>query len=1370
MPKTRGQLLKKKLSQTKQKVKKSEQSETENSSGSEESSYLESESEKTNESSKIVKLSTQVLEKFNFKSSQQNRKMDFKVPSHLVMDGNLSENFKKFQQRFEIYMCASESDKKPETVKIAILLNLIGDDAVDVFYTFPDEKVKTLESILKEFELYCNPKKDEVYERFKLYNRTQKEEETFDHFLTDVKRLASTCEFHEDELNKVIRDRIIFGIRSKSCQEKLLAVGNISLEDTIKKCRLFDIDKSRLEVVQNTKEHEAKEQSGSSSINIIKKGPSSNFNKFNSSYKNKFETKNQKHNPNQISNYNFPSKQDQYTKGYECCERCHKQHPPNKCPAFGKVCLKCNLKNHFAYACRTKKVNELSIQNSNENDQMDCIDNPDENETNFFIYDISTRKQNCWMESITVESTPISFKLDTGAEVNVLPTSYFTRLETNKQVRPCLRTLEAFGGELIRPKYSIVLTCSTSNKSLDQEFFIVDKNTVPILGIIACEKLGLIKRANVNTIQDPKPRVLEQNRDIFTGIGKFPIKCHLQIDNTVSPSVKPPRRLPATLIEPVKKALNELESTGIIKKVHSPKGWVSNLIIVEKSNKQIRVCLDPRDLNKALKPEKFLIPKFEEIRDKLCGMKFFSVLDLKHGFWQVELDEISSEYCTFSSPFGFFKFTRLPFGISVAPEIFQKYTYQNFSTLPGTFVYIDDLIVFGKDEREHDINLNLAFKKAREIGVKFNENKFQYKMKSVKYIGHIFSELGIAPDPDRVKAILNLENPSNKKELQSILGMINYVRSFIPNLAQISESLRELLKNNNDFVWLDSHTNTLNKIKQIISHAPILKMFDSLKPIVLQCDASKSGIGCCLMQSGAPLSFASRSLSSSEVGYAQIEKELLAITFACNKFHHYIYGRPITVQTDHKPLVNICKKELDKIYCTRLQRMKLKLIKYNLNVVYVPGKFLHIADLLSRSYLKTEMNNEEEDFNEVIHSLNISDYRKEQLKFETENDKVLAKLKTILKNKWPTSINKIDTNLKKFYEVRNDLFLEEDIIFLNDKIVVPLSLQKEYLDILHEDHLGINKTSKRAQSLVFWLTLNKDIENLVNNCSICQKHRSSERKEPIIQHVIPKLPFLKLGMDILDFANHPYLVLVDYYSKWLEIIELKNKSSLEIIKNLKNIFSTHGIPQEIIADNSPFNCAACLLFARENGIKLTFSSPYYPKSNGLAEKFVGIAKNLLRKSQASKTDINIALLEYRNTPLSGMQYSPAQLLFNRRVRTKVPIHDKLLAPEIPTNVEDSIQKSKNEIQNHFNKTSYIKRDFSSNESVWMQKPDKKWYPGKILYKCQEPRSYMVKLNEGGRYRRNKVHIRKRFHNTITPQREFVIPSYDRKVHNTRSRT
>lgn len=561
--------------------------------------------------------------------------------------------------------------------------------------------------------------------------------------------------------------------------------------------------------------------------------------------------------------------------------------------------------------------------------------------------------------------------------------------------------------------------------------------------------------------------------DLFKGLGKFDTPYKILLKENSNPVAHAARRVPFAIINRLKLKLDELEKKKIIEKSDSYSEWVHNMVIVEKKDKSLRLCIDPGELNACILDESFPIPTLDELISVLKGVKYFSVLDLKDGFWHVELDKNSQDLCTFATPFGNYKFIRMPFGIKSGPKVFQKMNFGIFGDILNVFIYMDDVLIIGKTKEEHDKALLAVLERARQKNVRFNIHKMKISVGKVKYLGHEFSEDKIEPDRERIKAIEQMGQPKSKKDLQKFLGVVNYVRSFITNLSELTAPLRELLKKNVIFNWTERQTNAFNLIKQQIVNAPILVPFDTSKEIQIQCDASKDGLGCCILQDKKPIAFASRSLSDSERNFSQIEKEFLSILFACKKFKFYTYGRTVKVVNDHKPLTSIIKKEIHKIPSSKLQSIRIKLLNFDIQLEYAPGKTIHIADYLSRYFMKSEKE-EETTLNENVLSINVSDGKKLEFQKETQNDSTLKILKEYCLNGWPTNKSKCEENAKFFYKIRNDIFLEDDILFFNEQIIIPTKMRKNVLEQLHEPHFGINKTKKRAKSTVYWPGMNVD--------------------------------------------------------------------------------------------------------------------------------------------------------------------------------------------------------------------------------------------------------------------------------------------------------
>lgn len=625
----------------------------------------------------------------------------------------------------------------------------------------------------------------------------------------------------------------------------------------------------------------------------------------------------------------------------------------------------------------------------------------------------------------------------------------------------------------------------------------------------------------------------------------------------------------------------------------------------------------------------------------------------------------------------------------------------------------------------------------------------------VKYLGHEFSEDKIEPDRERIKAIEQMGQPKSKKDLQKFLGVVNYVRSFITNLSELTAPLRELLKKNVIFNWTERQTNAFNSIKQQIVNAPILVPFDTSKEIQIQCDASKDGLGCCILQDKKPIAFASRSLSDSERNYSQIEKEFLSILFACKKFKFYTYGRTVKVVNDHKPLTSIIKKEIHKIPSSKLQNIRIKLLNFDIQLEYAPGKTIHIADYLSRYSMKNE-EEEETTLNENVLSINVSDDKKKEFQEETQNDSTLKVLKEYCKNGWPINKSKCAENAKFFFKMRNDIYLEDDILFFNEQIIIPTNMRKNILEQLHASHFGINKTKKRAKSTVYWPGMNVDIENMISKCHTCQINAPKNQKEPLIAHEIPNRPFEKLACDIFEFKGKDFLVVFDYYSKWIEMKQLKGKRAADVNANLLEVFSQHGIPHTIIADNVPFNSFECKEFAKSLDFKFETTSPTYPQSNGFSEKGVNICKNILKKAK-DMNEANLALLEYRSTPTKGMSHSPSQLCQNRILRTKIPTRLECFNKNMCEQAQKELKNKQEDAKKYYDRNSRPRNDFKENDKVYVWIKNR-WREGEITQLWHTPRSYVVATDDG-EYRRNSRDIKIR-HENINKQTNRTLSPHN----------
>ncbi|GFU17381.1 retrovirus-related Pol polyprotein from transposon opus [Nephila pilipes] len=312
------------------------------------------------------------------------------------------------------------------------------------------------------------------------------------------------------------------------------------------------------------------------------------------------------------------------------------------------------------------------------------------------------------------------------------------------------------------------------------------------------------------------------------------------------------------------------------------------------------------------------------------------------------------------------------FAVSVviisAPEVFQKRNQKLFGDIEGVEIYFDDIIVAEYDEDSHDAIMSKVLERAGSLNIKFNPDKLQYRVSEVKYVGQIISKSGVKPDPDHIKAIVAMPTPKSKTEVRRLLGMVNFLSRFIPNVSNVTAPLREIIHEIVEFNRGKEQELSFVNIKELLAKAPILKVFCASDEIIIQCDSSKDGLGSCLIQKGQPVSFVSRCLTNREKNYAQIEKELLAIVFSFEKHHNFVYGRKVAIQSDHKPLTAIVKKPMHKI-SSRMQRIILKLLKYDFEINYVPGNQMFIADTLSRAFPVNETVRDDPEMLNIVHTV-----------------------------------------------------------------------------------------------------------------------------------------------------------------------------------------------------------------------------------------------------------------------------------------------------------------------------------------------------------------------------------------------------------------
>ncbi|XP_055527227.1 uncharacterized protein K02A2.6-like [Wyeomyia smithii] len=719
--------------------------------------------------------------------------------------------------------------------KVSILLSVIGETARRKYFNFEAEQQVDPITALAAIKEKVVAKRNIIIDRLDFFLAGQLSHESIDDYSARLKTLAKLAKLGNLE-NELITFKIVTANRWSQLRTKMLSMTDITLMKAVDMYRAEEIAAKRsLDLAMSTPK--------TADVNKVNK--------------------------------------DKSVKGSLRCKFCGDRHEFSKgsCPALGKRCYKCNGKNHFGKVCkankrpqnrRSRRIKEVKDESSESNDATSSDDNTSSEESEEYeigkVFDSSDHSGSVLAKhdlKFANDWKSVTCEVDTGANTSLIGFSSLAKLSgiDNPPVQPSKLRLQSFGGGPINVLGQVKIPCRRNDRKYRLVLQVVDVDHRPLLSAKASRELGFVKFCKTVQFTQPKStappenllniyrieaqKIIDNHRDLFTGYGKFSGTVSLEIEKNVPPSIQPPRRIPVAMRNNLKKELEQLEKDGLIVKEASHTDWVSNLVIVQRPGSNgIRVCLDPVPLNKALKRLHLQVVTLDEILPELGQAKVFSTVDAKKGFWHVELDEASSKLTTFWTPYGRFRWTRLPFGIASAPEIFQLKLQEAIEGLDGVECIADDVLVYGSDH-------------------------------------------GLKPDETKVTAIREFPKPTNRKEVHRFIGMVNYL----------------------------------------------------------------SRLGAAIYQQDGVVGFASRTLTPAERNYAQIEKELLAILFACVRFDQLIVGNPkAVVKTDHRPLINIFQKPLLSAP-RRLQHMLLNLQRYNLSVMYVTGKDNVVADALSRAPL-----------------------------------------------------------------------------------------------------------------------------------------------------------------------------------------------------------------------------------------------------------------------------------------------------------------------------------------------------------------------------------------------------------------------------------
>ena len=748
--------------------------------------------------------------------------------------------------------------------------------------------------------------------------------------------------------------------------------------------------------------------------------------------------------------------------------------------------------------------------------------------------------------------------------------------------------------------------------------------------------------------------------------------------------------------------------------------------MVKKHNGSLRICANfSTGLNAALQQHHYPLPVPDDLFTTLNGGTYFAKLDLADAYLQIPVAQECRELLTINTHRGLFQYARLPFGIKTAPAIFQQIMDTILAGISGVATYLDDVLVVGSSHDELKSRTLTVLQRIQDAGFRLRPKKCQFFLHSVKYLGFIFDASGRHPDPENIRAIQQMPAPTDVSSLRSFLGMISYYSAFLPSLHDVRRPLNRLLEKDVAWNWSNDCESSFCRLKSMLSSNMLLTHYNPQLPIIIAADASQHGVGAVALHvfpdgSEKAVMHASRTLTSAETRYSQIEKEALALVFAVRRFHKLIYGRRFTLLTDHKPLLSIfgSKKGIPAHSANRLQRWAIVLLGYDFDIQYRRTESFGQADALSRligNHVPAEEDtiiaalSEEDDIStlQLTNAIRALPVTADDVRNATNDDSTIQEAITYVRSRWPSI--QLEGDLQHLANRRDSLCVVNDCLLFGDRVVIPTSLRSKVIRQFHSGHPGTNRMKSIARSYAYWPNMDRDIETYVKCCSHCQRAAKNPPKLSPIPWPETEKPWSRLHIDFAGPMNGvTYLVLVDSFSKWPEVIPVSPPSATRTISILNQVFSQHGLPDTIVTDNgSQFTSSQFRDFCTQNSITHIRSPPYHPQSNGQAERFVDTFKRALLKAReegASTEILQRFLFMYRTTPhdLLPNKLSPAEVLMGRKLRTT---HAAMTPKQSP---QSSLPPR------------YRKNPFEPGSKVYVRdyRPGTEpWKEGEILQKC-----------------------------------------------------
>ena len=1242
---------------------------------------------------------------------------------------------------------------------------------------------KTYAECITALTKHYSPKPSEVVLRYKFFTRRQQEGETIAQFVAGLRQLSDGCRF--TELENMLRDRLVVGCREPAIQRKLLSEAKLTFEKSLNIATAME--------TANRDVEDLKQIGTTASV-------PARVNKVQPPRKPKPKPKptpsmGNRHSPPKETRYSKPKAEASQFHEQKCW-RCGGLHAARECPFLKEKCFKCDQVGHTRSQCdkikeyyfqkHAKMPSKQRAHHLEEQDNYVEGDYPalSHLETQDTVNKLSSKP---YQVVLDINNSNVSMELDTGSPWTLMSSQTYSRIGKPIDLQPCQASLKTYTGSPVPILGEALVSVKYATSQPKTLPLLVVAEGANLIGRLWIEQIPLlltdvlpsqaVHEVSVSAdITSELNTILSKHQEVFDDS----VLGHLKgFKAKVYPVKEDPKffkaaPMPYATRRKVDKCLDDMLEQGIIEAVKYS-DYACPIVVAPKPNGQIRVCGNYKvTANQVLRVEQYPLPTLEDMMQDLQGGKKFSKIDLSHAYHQIELDEEARKYTTINTHRGLYQYTRLPFGLALAPALFQRTIESLIADIPMCRPYLDDIIITGRDDAEHLANLQAALQRLGENGMKLKKEKCEFLQESVTYLGHRLDEKGMRPVEDKVQAIRQAPEPSNQEELRAYLGLLGYYRKFLPDLSTQIAPLTQLLKaeyksaksnkgnkqtgqassGTSKFRWGPEQRKAFAASKKMLESNSLLVHFDPQKPLLLQTDASPYGLGAVISHvmpdgSDLPIAFASRTLSPSERNYAQYEKESLSIIFGLKKFHKYLHGHKFSIVTDHKPLVSLFgDKPASPMASARVARWHMILSGYDYDIVYKAGPQHTNADALSRlpvNAIEGEQHWIHDDLEEVDSKARIgllSDIESrpvdaEEIKVLTDKDPVLSKVRSYILHGWPDKRN-MGEAFAPYKNKREELSVEDGVVMWGHRVVMPRDseLRSRLANELHATHQGIVKMKMLARSYLWWPCIDQSLESLVKECSKCQEHQKLPTRSPIHPWEFPEKPWQRLHIDYASIEGKDVLVVVDAYSKWIDATPVFAATSAATIRVLRRLFANHGIPETIASDNgTPFVSEEFFTFLTNNGVHHVQTAPKHPSSNGLAERAVQTVKHGIKKNQGDdlETRLQKFLLHYRVTPQATTTKSPSELLYRRQIRTKLDL--------IRPNLARKVKRQQSQMKQGADRSSST-RTFQRGDSVLVKNfsSGPTWLHGRIQNGSAS--IYDVQLKDGRLVRRHVDHIRR----------------------------